>query len=200
MSVNGFPVHRGVQPLVQTGDAEMQVPVGTTKTTFIDTNVGRSGTVYGMQSFIYFVFTCIAVAQSDTDAINSACGSTLRYIVIGDMIVSLFLNFVLTGIFQCLKCLQFDQFDFNENAFNIISKLICIVCFIVMSYYTARESFTAFRNPACLNAMSSMDGGKDSPSGFIGSPLLAEMGYMYVVGFSCWAFYFLLSLCSCASN
>jgi hypothetical protein len=192
MSVNGFSVPAGVQPLEQTGDAEMQVPVGSKNATVIDTNVNQSVFVYGMQSFIYFVFTCIAVAQSDTDAINSACGSTLRHIVIGDMVVSLFLHSVLIGIFKCLKDLVFD---FNEVAFNIISKLICIVCFIVMSYYTARESFIAFRNPACLNAMSSMDGGRYSPSGFIGSPLLAEMGYMYVVGFSSWAFYFLLRLC-----
>jgi hypothetical protein len=155
--------------------------------------------------FIIFVFTCIAATHSNSDSIYSACGHTLRNLLIADLVMPVVLIVVVllvalvawlvgwnlvpsnSRVGNALKTDAEAQAALNaavNSAFYIaIASLIFLsLCCISMAVgaaclggFSISESVIAMSNSDCMSAMSNTTDGINSPSANTGSPLLAIM-------------------------
>ena len=139
-------------------------------------------------SFLIFVFTCIALTHSDNDIVYDSCGHTLRILMMVNAIVYFALLILLCFVFGMIKSCLTEKNRPTLAASPAIA--ICTTVFIIiftvgmlcLSAFTVNESVVAISNPNCTSAMSSKEGGINSPSANMGIPLLAITGF--VVGVS----------------
>ena len=123
--------------------------------------------------FISFVFVCISLTHSDSSIVYDACGHTLRDVMMADLLVP-----VCCSIISCLVSEAMHYCDFQLYNITGIVFLVCgAVCMLCLGSVTVDESIKALSIPNCVLAMSSTEGGINSPSANTGSPLLAVMGF-----------------------
>jgi hypothetical protein len=157
-----------------------------------DSKASEGQLIVGTGGFIIFVFTCIAATHSNSDSIYSACGHTLRNLLIADLVMPVVLIVVLL-LFICLEwCFCIGKIQSMKNIFKAKVKpselpSITVLIFVLFVYisiavgaaclggFSISESVIAMGNSDCMSAMSNTTDGINSPSANIGSPLLAIM-------------------------
>lgn len=133
-------------------------------------------------SFLIFVFTCIALTHSDNDIVYDSCGHTLRILMIVNAIVYFALLILLCFVFGMIKSylkeISTSTLSVITTVFTTVFIIIFTVGMLCLSAFTVNESVVAISNPNCTSAMSSKEGGINSPSANMGIPLLAITGFV----------------------
>jgi hypothetical protein len=88
------------------------------------------------------------------------------------------LCFVFGMIKSCLKEISTSTLSVITTVFTTVFIIIFTVGMLVLSAFTVNESVVAISNPNCTSAMSSKEGGINSPSANMGIPLLAITGFV----------------------
>jgi small-conductance mechanosensitive channel len=122
--------------------------------------------------FLLFVFQCIALTHSDTDAFYAACGHQLRDLMLGSLILSTAGIIIFIVIYSVLMYISLKVG--TRAAFCLF--LLYVLVEIFLSGFILGRAADALGNQACKDAMQSVDGGINSISANIGSPLLAIVG------------------------
>jgi len=123
--------------------------------------------------FISFVFVCISLTHSDNSMVYDACGHTLRDVMMADLLVPVCCSILSCIVVEVLNCCACVIIPIASILF-----LVCgVVCLLCLGAVTVDESIKALSIPDCVLAMSSTEGGINSPSANTGSPLLALMGF-----------------------
>ena len=137
----------------------------------------QAGVCCGLLPFISYVFVCISLTHANNDIVYTACGHTLRDVMIADLLVPVcvaILYGIVFGVIVCSSCNNGSALVIS----NIIFLLLGTVCLLCLGAITVNESVNALGNSSCISAMSSQEGGINSPSANLGSPLLAIMGFV----------------------
>ena len=123
--------------------------------------------------FVLFVFMCIALTHSDTEAFYSACGHTLRYLMMTNIIVNTIVVLALTLIVYIITvCVKG-----KAAIVTVVTFLVLYILFnIIMPISILSYSLTALDDPTCKSAMQSTDGGINSVSADTGGAILAITG------------------------
>ena len=123
--------------------------------------------------FVLFIFTCIALTHSDTEAFYSACGHTLRYLMMTNIIVNTIVVLALTLIVYIITvCVKG-----KAAIVTVVTFLVLYILFnIIMPISILSYSLTALDDPTCKSAMQSTDGGINSVSADTGGAILAITG------------------------
>ena len=122
--------------------------------------------------FLLFVFQCIALTHSDTDAFYAACGHQLRDLMLGSLILSTAGIIFFFVVFAVLIPIAPKVGIWAA----FCSFLLYVLIEIFLSGFILGRAADALGNQACKDAMQSVDGGINSISANIGSPLLAIVG------------------------
>ena len=135
--------------------------------------------------FILFVFQCIALTNSDTDAFYAACGHTLRDLVMSNLIITC-AAFIIINLLGCIVwCMRKEL----EPGFVNVYFALYLIFEVIMSICILKEGVDTLNNSVCNTAMRSTDGGSNSISANTGSALLAIIGIVPSA--------LLLSICIC---
>ena len=147
-------------------------------------------------SFLIFVFTCIALTHSDNDIVYDSCGHTLRILMMVNALVYIALLILFCFVFGMIESCLVDKSmsSMSEKSMSEKSRseksrstlavittvfiIIFTVGMLCLSAFTVNESVVAISNPNCTSAMSSKEGGINSPSANMGIPLLAITGFV----------------------
>jgi hypothetical protein len=147
--------------------------------------------IFGPAMFVLFVFQCIALTHSDTDAYYAACGHTLRDSMMASLILST-TGPIFVGISSLiLSCCSVRA----AGVLAIVFVVFYAIAEVVLSILILNESVIALNNSNCTAAMQSTDGGISSVSAYTGSPLLGIIG---IVSSSLTFFSLFVFLCLCA--
>ena len=122
--------------------------------------------------FLLFVFQCIALTHSDTDAFYAACGHQLRDLMLGSLILSTAGIIFFIVVFAVLIPIAPKVGIWAA----FCSFLLYVLIEIFLSGFILSGAADALGNQTCKDAMQSVDGGINSISANIGSPLLAIVG------------------------
>jgi hypothetical protein len=139
-------------------------------------------TISALVSFVIFVFSCIAATHSDSDSVYSACGHTLRVLLIVDI---MFPSISVAAFFliACCMCISGNTIaDITDQSYGMAFKILVFLVLISMAagliclgYFSISESITAMSDSDCMSAMRNTTDGINSPSANTGTPLLAIM-------------------------
>ena len=142
---------------------------------------------------VFFILAWISAQNADTTMVYDACGSSLRGVVIADMIVHV-LSCIIPCIAVCITacCHHDSQCGIITTA---IFAIILVVAFICLSALSLQYSVDAHNNKNCTDALSSQAGGIGSPSANTGSPLLMITGYIYGSLYCILSLVFLITAC-----
>jgi hypothetical protein len=146
---------------------------------------GRNESILGIGWFVFFVFACIALTHSNNQLVSNACGDSLRNIVMADMVLQIFSPCIF------IPLLMWMFYKRTDNTKILLSQIFIILLFLALAAclggFTISETVTALNNSNCTAVLSSTDGGINSPSANLGSPLLAIAGIIYGALFLIWA-------------
>ena len=123
--------------------------------------------------FLVFIFQCIALTHSDTDIFYAACGHTLRDLMMSSLCISTIGIAFVAVLSGCVACCCSPEAG-GEIAIGCFFSYVLIQVF--MSGFILNEGVKALGNSNCTAVMQSTDGGINSISANLGSPLLAIMG------------------------
>jgi hypothetical protein len=143
---------------------EMQEKRGMTDTQEIALikNVQRFVILILVCFFVVFIFQCIALTHSDTEAFRIACGSSLRDWMIADTII----NSVglLTIGFIILVAMLSEKNDEDESGGIVVIAMVCLYLsvLLILGIGTLAESVKALNDAVCEAAM------KDTEMALIG--------------------------------
>ena len=129
-------------------------------------------------SFLIFVFTCIALTHSDNDIVYDSCGHTLRILMMVNALVYIALLILFCFVFGMIKSCLKEKSRSTLAVITTVFIIIFTVGMLCLSAFTVNESVVAISNPNCTSAMSSKEGGINSPSANMGIPLLAITGFV----------------------
>ena len=150
--------------------------------------------VVGVGLLTYFVFQCIALAHSDTEEFYSACGHTLRDLVMACVVLNCFGTIFSFGVMLCVK-------QSNGLACVIFGTVLLIlygILLLLLKSLMTKESVAALSNSDCSSMMRNTTGGINSISANTGSPLLACVGIVDgTLFFSAVLFYVLKEVIKC---
>jgi hypothetical protein len=134
--------------------------------------------------FVVFVFACIALTHSDNDLIYSACGHTLRNLLIADIMLPI-LFYLVAAVHMCTSVRVCGCCIGGNGSVNgelvVFSCVCCFVLIVCLGSYTLSESVYAVQNSNCTDAMRNTYDGMDSPSAGLGIPLLVVVGFIFGV-------------------
>ena len=133
-----------------------------------DRAVGGALTLY----FLVFIFQCIALTHSDTDIFYAACGHTLRDLMMSSLCISTIGIAFVAVLSGCVACCSAGAAEWIAIGCFFLYVLIQVF----MSGFILNEGVKALGNSNCTAVMQSTDGGINSISANLGSPLLAIMG------------------------
>lgn len=134
---------------------------------------------------ILFIFGCIALTHSDSDVIYTACGHTLRDLLMALLVLSVF--FIVCGVIVVSGvCVR----PVCAAVSGMCSVVFIVGVLLVLGAFTAKASIDAFNIPNCTAVMSS-----PLPSAYTGVPLLGIMGLIIGVKSFCIGAGLVLSVC-----
>jgi hypothetical protein len=122
--------------------------------------------------FLVFIFQCIALTHSDTDIFYAACGHTLRDLMMSSLCISTIGIAFVAVLSGCVACCSARAAEWIAIGCFFLYVLIQVF----MSGFILNEGVKALGNSNCTAVMQSTDGGINSISANLGSPLLAIMG------------------------
>ena len=138
---------------------------------------------------VFYIFACMSITKTDTEAIRSACGTELRTHVMADVIIGpagviVFVVFVVIAA-NCMQCCCRQKSDQKCIEFSCTSMGCFVGAAILLTAGTLTiNTYTDASNKAgCFDALSSTEGGIKSPSVNLGDPLLAQIALSYGIGY-----------------
>ena len=128
--------------------------------------------------FVFFVFQCIALNNSDTEIFYKVCGHTLRTLILSSVVISTVAGFLALVLYlgSELNVINvYVTFYINLLLFYTFIELI-LSAFIIIEGYVAMDSTN------CTLAMKNTTGGMNSISANTGYSLLAMVGLISSIG------------------
>ena len=149
--------------------------------------------ISGLANFVFFILACMSAHNTDKTMVYDACGSSLRATVIADIVANWLFWIIALVIWAVLICTNASTTTQSITA--VIVALAYTIAAICLSAFSIQYSVYAHNNKNCTDALSSQDGGLDSPSANIGSPLLMIIGYIYGSIYAILSLVFLICTC-----
>ena len=119
---------------------------------------GRSAgiSIAGLANSVFFILACMSAQNADKTTVYAACGSSLRAIVIADIVVNFFFWFI-----TIVTCVVFACTHASPSATSVTAAILAsayTIAAICLSTLSLKYSVDAHNNKTCTDALSSQDG------------------------------------------